>query len=756
MPFSLQQWQDELKPNAELFAALLRDDKLIDLGNGITAAAILWSIRLPENRAVLGEVISDANQQEAISDVLNDWHADDFAPKQAARNLGRTAKEDETLRAALKVLIEYFLDALVQIGMLQPGQSQGIQTGDVTGGIVNIGGVRYFAGPLIINYIKPKAERICPKPPSMPREFGGRDRVLEELMQQIRDGERVAITAITGLGGVGKTMLAMALANRLYDEKVFRAVLWANVTRNPDAVSILSDWVVSYADSSFDVSTLRDPQQIAVAARTLLEDVIDEQCEDCDPPRVLVVLDDVWDNGVETARLLSNFACPENATVLITSRSSKVAIQLNAYDRQLDTMSPEEAADMLAQYLPGTDESARHALGKALGGHALALELAAQHVRVMQGQSGHTLSSALEAVTKKYKIGILAGEAFSKLELAEGETSEDNLEIALSYSYEDLAEDDRTRFRALGTLPFNEPFDLMMLAALWDGEPDEVEKHCVTLRLASLLDTTNESGWYQQQPLLRAYAYALLRDENEDADTFNRYADFMIAFAGLFRELPMEQWTTLNPYLPHLHFVGDKIVEVYNQSKNPQYGLKQRIFDLGWNVIPYFHYRQSALFVNDGELRHPQRIDWLLASLDACTDASRQITLLNNIGLIYSALGEKQVALNYHLQALPLTKRVNDPRSEAATFNNIGLVYDSLGYKQQALDYYEMALPLVKQVGDIQSEATILNNMAGIHRFMGNLTLALRHSEQALILRREMGDASGEAITLNNLGSIFF
>ncbi|MEC4867660.1 MAG: tetratricopeptide repeat protein, partial [Jaaginema sp. PMC 1078.18] len=65
---------------------------------------------------------------------------------------------------------------------------------------------------------------------------------------------------------------------------------------------------------------------------------------------------------------------------------------------------------------------------------------------------------------------------------------------------------------------------------------------------------------------------------------------------------------------------------------------------------------------------------------------------LNNIGGVYDSLGEKQQALDYYNQALPIHRVVGNRQMEAATLNNIGLVYSELGEKQQALDYYNQAL----------------------------------------------------------------
>ncbi|MDB9437981.1 tetratricopeptide repeat protein, partial [Dolichospermum lemmermannii CS-548] len=70
-----------------------------------------------------------------------------------------------------------------------------------------------------------------------------------------------------------------------------------------------------------------------------------------------------------------------------------------------------------------------------------------------------------------------------------------------------------------------------------------------------------------------------------------------------------------------------------------------------------------------------------------------EATTLNNIGLVYDALGEKQKALDFYNQALPILRAVGDRGGEAVTLNNIGLVYDALGEKQKALDFYNQALP---------------------------------------------------------------
>jgi tetratricopeptide (TPR) repeat protein len=81
------------------------------------------------------------------------------------------------------------------------------------------------------------------------------------------------------------------------------------------------------------------------------------------------------------------------------------------------------------------------------------------------------------------------------------------------------------------------------------------------------------------------------------------------------------------------------------------------------------------------------------------TGALEAVTL-NNIGAVYESLGEKQKALDYYNQSLPIRRAVGDKHGEAFTLNNIGNVYNYLAEKQKALDYYSQALTLRRAVGD--------------------------------------------------------
>jgi CHAT domain-containing protein/Tfp pilus assembly protein PilF len=136
-------------------------------------------------------------------------------------------------------------------------------------------------------------------------------------------------------------------------------------------------------------------------------------------------------------------------------------------------------------------------------------------------------------------------------------------------------------------------------------------------------------------------------------------------------------------------------------------------------------------------------------------DRFGEATTLNNIGHVYDDLGERHKALDYCNQALPIIRQVGDRFGEAAIINNIGHVYDELGEKQKALDYYNEALQITDQVGARSVQAGTLNNIGYVYSSLGEEQRALDYYHHALPILRQVGDRSGEATTLNNIGYVY-
>ncbi len=612
-------------------------------------------------------------------------------------------------------------------------------------------------------------KRPCPMPPSeAAHPFAGREKELTDLQARLMAGKAGAIIAVYGLGGIGKTSLARRLANKLfYDERAFRSVVWAEVGQNPQPINKLLEWAY-LCDPAF-TSSGQGEKVLAQQIKGLLEALIEEGCAECEGGRSLIVLDDIWgEDSIATAKLLLE-AAPAGSVVLLTTRSQSIAVRLGAQPSSLPGLTPEEGVALLQLYLPQADPALLKDLSLQLGGHPLALTLAAKRVQLTTNPA-----KALATHLNQYKGGLPQGSAIKTLQLEAGTTRDENFELVLSYSYDELKPADQARFRALGALAYNQPFDLMLLAALW-GETADATAHptedalslaeadCDTLRHRSLLEPTTlptdpliphpsslipPDDWFRQHPLLQSYARSLLLTAPavEQAATRRRYETCLIELAEKFDKLQPEDWGELTPYLPHIHAVGAGLVEQSATSEADE-DLLRRALDFARNTKNYLFRRREV-----------RQLDWLQMGLDVSRrlqDQKRESLFLNELGLAYSALGEEHKALEHYEQALQLKRAVGDRGGEATTLNNIGSVYDALGEKSKALEYYEQALPLRRAVGDRGGEARTLNNIGGVYSALGEQSKALEYYEQALPIQRAVGDRGGEATTLNNIGGVY-
>jgi CHAT domain-containing protein/tetratricopeptide (TPR) repeat protein len=128
---------------------------------------------------------------------------------------------------------------------------------------------------------------------------------------------------------------------------------------------------------------------------------------------------------------------------------------------------------------------------------------------------------------------------------------------------------------------------------------------------------------------------------------------------------------------------------------------------------------------------------------------------LQNIGLVYLALGETQKALDKFNEGLLIRRAIGDRKGEAIALSSIGEAYRTSRELQKALEKYNEALPIRREVGDRRGEAITLNNIGTVYLALGETQKAIEKHIEALPIRREVGDRRGEAITLANIGRVY-
>ncbi len=130
---------------------------------------------------------------------------------------------------------------------------------------------------------------------------------------------------------------------------------------------------------------------------------------------------------------------------------------------------------------------------------------------------------------------------------------------------------------------------------------------------------------------------------------------------------------------------------------------------------------------------------------------------LHNMGLVYSALGEKELALEHYEEALGISREIGDRMEEDRILHNLGRVCNTLGKKEKArtLEYLEQTLRIQEEVGDRIEEGGTWNSLGRVYDDMGEKQEAWRCYQKALRIEREVGDRRGVAITLHNIGALY-
>src|SRR5262249_36452265 len=121
-------------------------------------------------------------------------------------------------------------------------------------------------------------------PPQPPYPLVGRDKLMHNLKKQLFLGGNLALSALNGLPGVGKTALTLVLA---HDNEVLAhycdGILWAGLGREANVFSHLGAWGISLGISQAEIERLPS-----------LTSLIQTINRAIGIRRMLLVIDDAW------------------------------------------------------------------------------------------------------------------------------------------------------------------------------------------------------------------------------------------------------------------------------------------------------------------------------------------------------------------------------------------------------------------------------------------------------------------------------
>jgi DNA-binding SARP family transcriptional activator/predicted ATPase len=116
------------------------------------------------------------------------------------------------------------------------------------------------------------------------------------------------------------------------------------------------------------------------------------------------------------------------------------------------------------------------------------------------------------------------------------------------------------------------------------------------------------------------------------------------------------------------------------------------------------------------------------------------------------AQGDYQQHRLAYEQALHLAQTIGRPQSEVHSLSNLGMNHDMRSEYSRAIHYYQAALVLTRANGDRATENVIYNNLGVSSALLGDYTEALHYYQETLQISRELGDQEGSGFANLNLG----
>lgn len=566
--------------------------------------------------------------------------------------------------------------------------------------------------------------------PAPPPDFTGREDELNELRALVKGGS-VTISSLHGMGGVGKTALALKLADEFKDDypdgqiyldlKGVSRLSESSLRQEPlTAVEVMSHVIHAWHPEE----KLADREtELPGLYRTVLAD-----------KRVLLLLDNAKDEA-QVAPLIPN---SNQCLLLITSRQRFRVGGRDPVD--IDKLKPEDAVKLLRGISARLSEQDAATVAKLCDHLPMALRPAASLLK-------RTLPP--ERLIERLKD---KKQRLSLKDVARGdELLNISIEASFELSYELLAETDlgdlQQQWRALAVFP--DTFDAAAAAAVWEMDEGAAHDALTEQNGYSLLEFNQDTARFRLHDLARDFADARMSEEERAAAQFRH--------AQRFRDVLAEAGDL---YLAGGERIKTGLAIFDRERANIEAGMAWVASQIEANreaaelCIDYIG-PLGVNFLLGLRLFPRERIHWLERQLVATRRLQRRRyegIVLGNLGIAHADLGDSRKAIEFCVQALIISREIGDRRNEGIWLGNLGLAYAAFGEQRKAIEFYGQALLIAREIGDLRDEESWLGNLGLAYTALGEPRKAIEFYERALLIAREIGDWHGEGNALGNLG----
>ena len=558
--------------------------------------------------------------------------------------------------------------------------------------------------------------------------FVGRRRELAEVRRLLSESHLVTLT---GMGGVGKTRLALRVAADLQED--FEDGVWLVELGALAEPHLLADTVVA---------ALGLRERVARSPLPLLIDFLADR-------RVLIVLDNCEHLVEEVAELTKAVlsACPE-VRILATSREALAAGE-EAVLRvpPLTVPDPDTAASLrgLGRYegvvmfeararsaVPGfsltVDNQCMVAeICQRLEGLPLAIELAAARLRAL------SLKQILLRLTDRYRL-LTTGTRVAP-------SRQQTLQLCIDWSHDLLSDRERTLWRQLAV--FAGGFELDAAAEVSGFADSELVDVLGSLVDKSILirEETGEVAQYRMLETIREYGLERLAEAGESALLRQRHQD----------------WCERLTLQAEAEWIGNRQLEWLARFDRTRDDLRAALEfsvtaaaepDAALHmVVAIYPYWVSRGLYSEGRYW----IDRALARADGAPAGSR-VTALCLGSMLALMQGDIPAAQEWTDAACALTHPEDDPAVFAFAVSATGYLATFSGDFARAIECFEESLPTLRAEGAPLARVGTLVGLAMACGLAGDSRRAIACHEEVVALTASYGESMYRSYSLGMLG----
>jgi tetratricopeptide (TPR) repeat protein len=560
-----------------------------------------------------------------------------------------------------------------------------------------------------------------------PDRFVGRDRDLARLHGLLQTQTQVAIAGVSGLGGVGKSELALQYA-RAHLGDYPGGVVWL---RAAAACGELVAFAQPRWFAQVDFTPLDTPEKQAIFCQNHWPKTADNP-----PGRVLLILDDVTDFAGQVQRGFP--VVGDRFRVLITSREKYLPSEARL---DLEVLEPAAALALLSNLVGEARIAAERATAEKLcewlGYLPLGLELVGSYLAADQDLLLTTMQQRLEQKR-------LAAKALTQVPATT--TADRGVAAAFELSWQALGEEAQRLAVLLGCFGPAPVLWAWVEGCLPDDDEEDLEAARAELVRLSLLERLGDRQ-YGLHPLIREFFAAKRAAWPEGEALQQAFLGQMVSLAKTVPQtVTLADLARTRPAWPHLEAAATDSAKIADD-------------DCGWPFTALARLAARQGLWSEAEQHWRTRLTTTERRFGP--DHPDTAASLNNLAALYDSQGRYEAAEPLYRRSLEIREQVlgADHPHTAASLNNLAALYESQGRYEAAESLYRRSLEIQEQVlgADHPSTATSLNNLAGLYESQGRYEAAEPLYRRSLeICERVLGaDHPDTASSLNNLAELY-